>query len=228
MEFDVADHRENANACIYDLLEPARKAEIQAVMDADMANPFSQRYGGFNWAKKWTWGAEGRLCLAYSPNPIDFSSMYTNLGGWFEGSDAGTTADELFSIVPIAKDAAAYDPINYTSSDVDYLVLRMRAIGSGLFSWVMPDSSVVTPFLPTGEVLNITGNTFVVKWREIGWVGGDVYQKAAYLLDGNGLKIKWGNFAGSEISAAQPTLNPAEACNDTNIICYDHQGRPGF
>ena len=87
---------EGADVCYYDHVPPALRAQLQSVMDVDMASSASYRYGGTWQDRKWEWGAEGRLGLAYSPLPRDFSSLYTQLGGWFEvGGGAGTI--ELFA-----------------------------------------------------------------------------------------------------------------------------------
>ncbi len=38
MEFTVLDHSESADVCVYELLDPARKAAVQLAMDADIAD----------------------------------------------------------------------------------------------------------------------------------------------------------------------------------------------
>ena len=135
--------------------------------------------------------------------------------------------DELFAIVPIAKDVAAYDSTLYTA-DVDYLITRARAYGSVPFQWDMPDGNVIGTFYPAGEVLELTPDSMLIKWRDLPWGSGEVFQCAAFLLDDLGLKIKWGNFAESVAGAILPYLDPGEPCNDTNVICYDHEKKEGF
>jgi hypothetical protein len=223
MEYDVVDHQESDQVCVYDLLTPTQKAAIQDMMVADMANPDSQRYSAFS-ASRWVWSAEGLLCPSYSSQPNNFSSIHTRFGGWTERPEVGTTINEQFSIVKIEKTSAIYDVTNYDSAAVDHLALR--AVGPGFpgFSWTMPNSDVVTPFIAIGEVIEEGPNSLLIKWRDIGWIA-PVYQRAAFLLDSRGLKIKWGIFAAASIDAMLPTLGSGEACNDSDILCYDHQPR---
>jgi hypothetical protein len=221
MEFTVLDHAESADVCVYELLDPARKAAVQLAMDADMADTASPRWGAF-WPRRWTWAAQGVLCTAYSPNPRDFGSIHTNLGAWTERPSAGTTVDETFAIVKIHKTSASYSAANYDSGAVDHLVMRIRVLGN--YSWTMPDSSVVVPFFPAGEVISETADSLLVKWRDI-WTGGPAYQRAAFRLDSQGLKIKWGIFSATAGGAVPPVLGAAEACNDADVICYDHVAR---
>ena len=221
MEFTVADHAESAEVCVYDLLDPAKKTAIQLAMDADMADTASPRWGPY-WPKRWTWAAQGLLCTAYSPNPRDFGSLHTNLGGWTERPSSGTTIDETFSMVKIHKTAGSYSAGNYDSGAVNHLVLRVRLFSN--FSWTMPDASVVSPFLPAGEVISETADSLLVKWRDIGWTG-PAYQRAAFRLDAQGLKVKWGDFSATAVGAVPPVLGAAEACNDVNVLCYDHVPR---
>jgi hypothetical protein len=89
---------------------------------------------------------------------------------------------------------------------------------------MMPDSDVVTPFIAVGEVIEEGVNSLLIKWRDIGWIA-PVYQRAAFLLDNQGLKIKWGIFAAAAVDATLPILGSGEACNDSDILCYDHQPR---
>lgn len=99
--------------------------------------------------------------------------------------------------------------------------MRIRFPG---YIWTMPDASVVTPLLPAGEVISETADSLLVKWREI-WTGGAAYQRAAFRLDSQGLKVKWGDFSATAGGAVPPPLGAAEACNDANVICYDHVPR---
>jgi hypothetical protein len=223
MEFTIADHDEGADVCVYDLMATGETAAIQAAMSAEMANPDSTRYRSYA-TSRWAWGAEGLLCPVYSPQPEDFSNIHTRFGGWTERPEAGTNVDEMFAIVKIAKTAASYDAANYDSAAVNHLA--MRAVGPALpsFSWTMPDAAVVTPFIAQGEVIEESADTLLIMWRDIGWTG-PVYQRAAFLLDSQGLKIKWGVFGATAIDAARPALDAGDACNDIDTLCYDHQAR---
>jgi len=107
-------------------------------------------------------------------------------------------------------------------------VLRRRRNTDGPFSWALPGGIVAHPPYPAGEVLAQTATALLVKWRGIVAPGDAWYQRAAYRLDGAGLKIEWGAFAASAAAAPAPALGPGEPCNDSTVLCYDHQHRPGF
>ncbi len=222
MEFPFIDHNENAEVCLFNFLDTTRRAAIQTAMDNDMEDPDSARYGP-NVDLKWLWGAEGVLCPAHSSLPEGFGSIHTRLGGWTERPTATTTVDEWFAIVPIAKTAAIYDMSNYDSAAVNHVVARHPGPGLPPLSLTMPDLTEITAFLVAGEVLEETSDSLLIKWRNI-WTS-DVYQRATFLLDSEGLKIKWGDFATTRDSATQPTLATDEACNDSEVICYDHEAR---
>jgi hypothetical protein len=223
MEFTIGDAKAGSDVCVYDLMDPADEDAIQAVMEADMADPNSPRFGPYA-ATKWIWGAEGVLCPVYSADWLDYSSIHSRVGGWTERPEAGTTVDEWFAIVKIQKESAAYEASNYSSGTIDYLAARAIGGGAAPHDWMMPDGSTVSPFLAAGEVLEETDATLLVKWREIGWTG-PVYQRAAFLLETDGLKIKWGDFASAPEDAVAPDLTAGEPCNDTDVICYDHEAR---
>ncbi len=210
----------SADFCIYRFLSGSRRDELQAVMDTDMLDPDSLRYRDRAFTTRWQWTAQGGLCQAESLLPRDFSDLYTNLGGWFERPEPGTTADELFSFVPIDKGAGAYDSSNYASSAVNHLVIRN--IWPPPYSWLMPDATTAMPFFPTGEVIERTSDELLIKWRDLNVTNPVVYQRAAHRLDANGLTIKWGNFATSPGGAVSPMLLITDPCDDTIVLCYDH------
>ena len=81
MEFNIIDHVEGSDVCIYDLMEPAKKSAVQVIMDADMTNPDSPRFSPLA-SRQWVWGVQGVLCTAYSGNPRGFDSIHHRLGGW--------------------------------------------------------------------------------------------------------------------------------------------------
>jgi hypothetical protein len=222
---------DSAQVCPFAVLAGERADAIQQVMDADMADPRSQRYGGVRRINLWQWSAEGRLCMAYSPLPQDFTALYTNLGGWFEVDGPGTTSDEMVGFAPIARDAAIYNPGRYHSPAVDMLVVRER--NSGPFGWQMPDGALVSTWEATGEVLDRSGGMLLVKFRGLPWTDGStglkpVYQRSTYILDANGLKVRWGAFARDAATAVAPALAPSTPCNDADVICYDHTYQWGY
>ncbi len=215
------------NVCTYRLFDSAKEHTLQAAMDVDMLNPNSQRYAtGFQYAP-WMWRAEGRACMNPAEIPRGFGSLYSQLGAWFERASDGTTQDEIFAFAPIAKDTAVYDPLLYDPIDPDAFVRRQRAFGAPDFVWDMPGGGSVSPIRPGGELLDLTPEVMLIKWRDTGF-GAPVYQRAAYRLDEDGLTIKWGIFGANAPDATAPTLGPAELCDDLTVICYDHEPVSGF
>jgi hypothetical protein len=229
MEFtnnSVVDSAE-FNVCTYRLLASAKEDALQAAMDIDMLDPDSQRYAsGFTYPL-WLWRAEGRACMNPAEIPRGFGALYSQLGAWFERPSGGTTQDEIFAYAPIAKDTAVYDPLLYDPMDPDAFVRRQRALGAPDFVWMMPGGGDVSPVRPAGELLELTADVMLIKWREIGF-SGSVYQRAAYRLDEDGLTIKWGVFGATAPDAIAPILGLAEPCDDLTVICYDHEPVPGF
>jgi hypothetical protein len=206
--------------CVFRFVGPARRAALQAVLDADLADPASLRWRDFPSQPRWTFAAEGGLCQSESILPRDFSALHTNLGGWYERDEAGTTANELWSFVPIDRDAAAYDPASYDSAAVAHLVVR--ATDPPPFVWTMPDATIANAFLPAGELLELGAAAMLVKWRNLNASNPAVYQRAAWQLAADGLKIEWGNFSATPGGALLPMLLPGEPCDDSAVLCYDH------
>ncbi len=206
--------------CIFRFQTANRRNELQAVMDTDMLDPTSLRYRDRSYTNRWQWSAEGGLCQTESALPRDFSDLYTRLGGWFERPEAGTTADELFSFVPIDKEAAAYNPSNYDSVDVSHLVIRHAS--SGPFSWLMPDTTLANPYFPVGEVIAQSDDELSIKWRDLNASNAVAYQRVAYRLDSAGLTLKWGNFAATPGTAVSPILLISDPCDDSTVLCHDH------
>ncbi len=206
--------------CVYRFVSGATRDELQAAMDVDMLDPDSLRYRDRGFTDRWQWSAQGGLCQAENMLPRGFSDLYTRLGGWSERLEAGTTSDEIFSWVPIDTSSAAYDPLNYHSGDVATLVVRNQ--WPGPFSWQMPDGTTATVWVPVGEVLDRSVDSLLIKWRDFNQTNPEVFQRAAYRLDENGLTVEWGNFAATPGSAVPPVLSPGEPCDDTAVLCYDH------
>ena len=226
MEFFIIDNNENSNVCIYDLLSTTEQTDLANAMIADMQSISSPRYGGPDKQTNiWKWGAEAVLCNAYAPGPdTDFSDIHTHLGGWVERTNPSVVRDELFSIIKIQTGSAMYNASNYAAG-VAHLVSRQRLSLTPNFDWTMPATSSMPAdiFYPSGEVLEETANTLLIKWRNFSATyTSPIYQRAAFALDADGLKIKWGNFGASSGDAIQPVLG-SEACNDSDVICYDHR-----
>jgi hypothetical protein len=222
-------HR-RADVCAYQYLPAAQQAAFAAAMTADMLNPQSLRYAETSFVRPWRFRAEAELCnnggyLLRDEN--DFSSIHAQLGGWWERPSAGVTADEQFSIVRIHEGAAAYDASLYdvilgTAQPTQYLVGRRRTDGTP-YSLTVPGLAPVVEHYPSGEVLDLTSSSFIVKWREIGPSQVTLYQRAAYVIDpATGLTIQWGPLASTLAAAPTPTLTPGAPCNDVSTLCYNH------
>lgn len=212
-----------ADPCFYDFISPADRTAHQAILDADMTDPDAYAYE-WEGLRPWQYRAEAELCAIHSEFPVDFGALTTRRGGWFERETPGVSRDEILAYIPIRKDVAAYDPLLYHSPDAVALIHRKRTEGA-LFSWTMPDLTIAEPYWPSGEILTDDGAAWLIKWRTTGLANGDdmvVFQRAAYRLDATGLTVKWGPFANSEAAAVQPVLSPAEACDGSAVVCYDH------
>lgn len=218
---------QGADVCVYQYLPAPRQTALASVMTADMLNPGSLRYGDNEFVRPWRYRAEAELCnndgyLRRSES--DFSSIHAQLGGWFERASPGATPNEQFSIARIHQGAGAYSPTLYdvlagTSQPTEYLIARRRT-DNAAYVWSAPGTGALNVWYPASEVLELTSSSFTVKWREIS--GATLYQRAAYALDGDGLKIKWGAFSTTLAGAATPTLAAGEACNDATVLCYAH------
>jgi hypothetical protein len=232
VEFFVSEALGNrrADVCVYQYLPAATQAAMAALMTADMLNLQSLRYAENGFVRPWKFRAEAELCNNDGyllRNENDFSSIHAQLGGWYERASAGVTADEQFSIVRIhpgagAYSASLYDVLLGSTSPTEYLVGRQRTDGSP-YSWTAPGMAAMLEHYPTGEVLELTSSTIVVKWREIGPADVTLYQRAAFELDSaTGLKIQWGALAATLAAAPAPVLAPGAACDGAAIVCYRH------
>jgi hypothetical protein len=109
-----------------------------------------------------------------------------------------------------------------TAQPSEHLIGRVRTDGAA-FSWTVPGiAAPIAVDYPAGEVLELTDSSFVVKWREIGPASLTLYQRAAYELDGDGLRIQWGGLSTMLAGATAPALTPGAACNDATTLCYNH------
>ncbi len=226
MEIFLYDDLESSYwVCAYDLMSAADKAAIQRAMENDMNNPASPRYASIA-SSRWVWSAEAIVCPVYAMGNLgDFSSIHSRTGGWSERPEIGAPFNEWLAVIRIGKSSGAYNASNYSSAAIDYLITRAPVPdGMTTLDWQMPDGSTVSRYFAAGEVLEETENSLLIKWRDIGWTG-PAYQRATFLLDSRGLKVKWGAFAADAASTIQPVLLATEACNGNEITCYDHQGR---
>jgi hypothetical protein len=91
---------------------------------------------------------------------------------------------------------------------------------------MMPDGRRHTVFYPAGEIVEQTADTMLIRWRDAGIGANAVYQRAAYILDAAGLKIRWSPiFALTPADATVGPLTAETACDGDEVACYDHQIR---
>jgi hypothetical protein len=223
MEFSLSEGLLD-KTCLYDHLPGATQSSLQAVLDADMADPTSQRFDLT--PRRWQWSAEGRLCMAYWSLPQDFSGLFTNMGGWFKIEGPGSSPDQLVGFAPIATNTASYDASLYEPG-TSMLVARQQAFG-GAMIWDLPGLGPTPVYYPSGEILERTADSLLIKWRTTGLADIVAYQRAAYFLNEDGLKVAWGSFASTPGGAVLPAVSPVTPCDETVVICYDHTGRDGF
>jgi hypothetical protein len=231
VEFFLAGYTNGGDiddVCFYSVMDPTRQAELQAMFDADVADPESWSYGISAPPEAWIWKAEADLQPYFAFYPRDFSELTAWGGVWFERTDEGTVPDEMLAWIPIARGVASYDPANYHSPEVATIVFRKRTLEQP-FRWRMPDLSFVDPRQPVGEVIEHTSTHLLVKWRDMDWMGGTghptpVYQSIAWGLDDRGLMLKLGSFADTPGTVvAPPAVKGAEICNEITVLCYDHR-----
>ncbi len=211
--------------CIYNALADERFSTLESALTVDVSNPNSQRYAlGFS-PPQWQWGAETALCNEQDLEPFFSNSLTSRLGGWFERDESATTPDEIMGWVPINKEGPGYDASLYDPSNPDALIIRQRSSGGGTFSWLMPDGSTVTPVFASAEVLDVTDDSMLLMWRDIGYTAGNipVYQRTSYEQVAQELTIKWGAFGATPASTPHVFLEPGDTCNDTTVICYDNE-----
>ena len=229
MEFMFYNGRDDGEGCFYDYLPFELRTTLQDAMIMDMLDPVSQRYRCPS-CPRWKWQAEGRLCMAPSSTPRDFSDLYTNLGGWFEKDSGPILSNEIVAFAPIARDVRTYTRSFYPPG-VSMLILR-QPDGHGCFSWDLPSASGTGTELrrvcsATGEILERSANALLIRWREGGLLA-PAYQRAAYVLDSGGLKISWGSFSATAAGAFLPALSADTPCDGVTVVCYDHTYHSGY
>jgi hypothetical protein len=218
--------------CYFDAMDPAAKSALQATVDRDMADPNSVRYGP-SWfqASKWEWSAEAAICNAHSTFPIDFSSLFTNLGVWFRQSPEGGAATEAIAFARIAKGTSEYDAGLYSSPAIDSLMVRERPRGGMTpFAFALPGLAPFTVDRLDGEILSATQGVLLVRWRDVSSMSQtvDIYQRAAFVLGASALIMRWGQPALSAAGAPTPVLGGTDSCDSSGIDCYDHQPSGNF
>jgi hypothetical protein len=157
----------------------------------------------------------------------DYSSLFTALGSWLEttgdGCSTAVLCDGSFSIFPISKDTAFYDPGLYETPSVNYLVTRGRADGSVDGYRLTHFGEVIAPATP-----DPVAGSMIFAWTDASGVAAG-YQSASYRLDSSAsrLRIAWGPTAATagEAAAAIPPI-PAndDACDGELLTCHNHSG----
>ncbi len=101
----------------------ARRAELQATMDADMLDP-PRSATASEFYQRWHWTSQGGALSGRESAAARFLRSSTR--EWAAEADQGGAATRSSAFVPIDRTAAVYDPANYDSPDVTHLVLRNR------------------------------------------------------------------------------------------------------
>ena len=131
----------------------------------------------------------------------------------------------MVAFIEIEKDTASYNPSLYSSPDVTTLIARVRPMDSTLaFRFAGPGFTPFDAYYPVGEILESTGTSLLIKWRTANTPDDiTLYERALYILDEKGLKMRWGPSALTAAAALLPPggLTGATSCTAINVVCYD-------
>lgn len=233
MEFFVSAPTVNGNndICAFKLLSTNLQNTFQDMLNNDLRNPESQRYGA--WQKTmWQWRAESSICLSCSTYSNDLNGLYKDLGGWFERGDNGSTANELIAFVPIAKDSgSSYKSDLYDLSGPEWLILRRRN-DSQTWNWAMDDTTIISTDYPAGEIIidDSENDALLVLWRDLGQATDvDSYQWIRYDVTGNVVTLKFGLFSSDVDNVMMPNFDiDVDLANDDDVITFGKTKLPGF
>lgn len=230
IEFKTFNNREmGREESFYTLLPPALEADLAGILEESAPildelplKPLAFRYNQPHLDAS-RWKAEMSLSNADFRDGSDYSSLFSALGGWWKtlGDDCPNPATcyQIFSIYPIQKDTAFYDPGLYPP-DVSYLTAFRQP---GEFGDVMMFGDVISPIEPDP----ISGS-MVIRWK----VGSlNKFQGVSYLLNPGTkvLKIARGPLEALEADAIPP-LAPLDGdlCDGVTLVCYSHDHPTGL
>jgi hypothetical protein len=223
MEFQVMNGGELRDESYYEWLPRHLRDRLAALLQNEGLNPESFRYRSHIGRLDALWRAEMALSNQKWSDSTDYSSLLAALGSWPEnpgdGCSTGVRCDSSFSIFPISKHTAFYDPTLYEAPAVNYLVTRGQADGS-------LDGYRLTHF---GEVLESAtpdpvAGSMVLKWTNAAGAAAG-YQSVSYRLDSSAsrLRIAWGPTVATraEAAAATPPIpTNDDACDGELLTCH--------
>lgn len=218
IEFFTYNNGTGRQESFYTWLPSSLEADLAQVLESSGLNPAVFRYSashGFLAPPRWK--AEMALSNATWMDRLDYSSIYSALGGWWENPGDGTCAspelcDQLFSIYPISKGTVFYDPSLY-QPDVSYLTIVRDGAG------IQRYGEVVSPSEPDP----ISGS-MVIRWENFdqSFYG---YQAVSYLLvpGSKMLKIAWGPVTALQADAVAPAVPlDSDICDGISLTCHNH------
>jgi hypothetical protein len=189
--------------------------KLEQVMLHEYLRPDDWRYGD---SVHWLTAAEMVLHAAERACRQDYTSILADLGAWWERSAPGCSGwnepgcDFVFSIWPIHTESTVYDPSEYVSPEVRYLVQRTAAGASPQYG------EVLEPSLP-----DLAAGTFTIAWHVPG--AALRYQGVAYRADPEAkhLLLRWGTEVDSAAAVVMPAVPvPGDACDGVVTTCHDH------
>ena len=217
IEFFTYNGAAGREESFYTWLPTALEVQLADMLEASGLNPGVFRYNQ-PFLTESRWKAEMALSNVDWMDREDYSSLFSALGGWWENPGGGgcpvpAFCDELFSIYPIAKDTAFYDPGLYHTPDVAYLTISRDNLGIERFG------EVISPVEP-----DPVSGSMVIRWEDFG--GGFYgFQGISYRLNpaDRRLKIAWGPVEALE-GAVIPPLVPLDAdpCDGVTTTCHNH------
>jgi hypothetical protein len=227
MEFSVMNGGELRDESYYEWLPGDLRDRLAELLENEGLNPEAFRYR-FNIGRlEPLWRAEMALSNQKWSDSNDYSSLFTALGSWLESTGDGCSTailcDGSFSIFPISKDTAFYDPGLYETPSVDYLVTRGLADGSVDGYRLTHYGEVIAPATP-----DPVAGSMIFAWTDASGVAAG-YQSASYRLDSpaSRLRIRWGPTVATAAAAAAaipPIPANGDACDGELLTCHNHSG----
>jgi hypothetical protein len=231
IEFFVSAPTANGNndVCGFELMSTSLQNTFQNILNNDLTNPDSQRYGDWQ-DSAWQWRAESSICLSCSTYSNDLNGLYKDLGGWFDRGDNSTIKDELIAFVPVEQNTASYDSTLYVHDvQTEWLMLRRRN-DSQTWDWEMDDASIVSTDYPAGEIITVEDDSLLVLWRDLGQATAiDSYQWVRYDVTNNLVTLKFGLFNSDINNVLKPDFDiDIDLANDDDVVTFGKTRLAGF
>lgn len=199
--------------------------KFRSIIYYEATNPDSIRYRSYPDSEDWLTHAELVLNAGEPYKWDDYSTLYTNLWGWWEGDHTPCTyyqeprCDESLSLFPIHKESPYYDNALYHSADVDYLIYREKGKAHQIGSlYGFGEVLAANPAISDAN----TQGTMTIKWRDRDVI---YYQALAYHLDVENkyLKIRWGVESTNLANVLVPDiLDKGVVCDNETTVCFTH------